>query len=41
MGAPTTPRHIGAQLALARSYAEATLGWLDQVISQIERGDLP
>src|SRR5262245_33119915 len=41
MSAPTTPRHVGAQLALSRSYSEATLTWLDSVITQIEHGELP
>jgi DNA-binding PadR family transcriptional regulator len=41
IGAPTTPRHIAVQLALTQSYKVATLSWLEQVIAQIERGELP
>jgi len=41
IGASSTPRHVAAQLSLSRSYREATLRWLEQVIAQVERGELP
>jgi DNA-binding PadR family transcriptional regulator len=41
MSAPSTPRHVAAQLALSKAYSETTLRWLEQVIAQVERGELP
>jgi DNA-binding PadR family transcriptional regulator len=41
MGAPSTPRHIAAQLALTKAYKVTTLRWLEQVSAQVERGELP
>lgn len=41
MDAPSTPRHVAEQLALTKSYKEATLRWLEQVIDQVKQGELP
>jgi DNA-binding PadR family transcriptional regulator len=41
VGAPSTPAHVAEQLALMKAYNEVTLGWLEQVIGKVERGELP
>ena len=40
MSATSTPRHVAAQLALSKAYSETTLRWLEQVLAQMERGEL-